>query len=36
MTTRKTIVVIGGGSAGFTAARTAARLGARVRFFMGD
>lgn len=36
MTTRKTIAVIGGGSAGFTAARTAARLGARVLFFMGD
>ena len=36
MSTRKTIVVIGGGSAGFTAARTAARLGARVLFFMGD
>ena len=36
MTTRQTIVVIGGGSAGFTAARTAARLGARVLFFMGD
>jgi len=32
----KTIAVIGGGSAGFTAARTAARLGARVLFFMGD
>ena len=36
MTDRKTIAVIGGGSAGFTAARTAARLGARVLFFMGD
>lgn len=32
----KTIAVIGGGSAGFTAARTAHRLGARVLFFMGD
>ena len=36
MSTRKTIAVIGGGSAGFTAARTAARRGARVLFFMGD
>ena len=36
MATRKTIAVIGGGSAGFTAARTAARAGARVIFFMGD
>jgi mercuric reductase len=32
----KTIAVLGGGSAGFTAARTAARNGARVLFFMGD
>lgn len=31
-----TVAVIGGGSAGFTAARTAAKLGARVLFFMGD
>ena len=36
MSKRKTIAVIGGGSAGFTAARTAARLGARVLFFMGE
>lgn len=36
MTERKTIAVIGGGSAGFTAARSAARLGARVLLFMGD
>ncbi len=36
MTPRKTIAVIGGGSAGFTAARTAARRGARVLLFMGD
>ncbi len=36
MANRKTIAVIGGGSAGFTAARTAAKLGARVLFFMGD
>jgi len=36
MATPKTIAVIGGGSAGFTAARTAARAGARVLFFMGD
>lgn len=35
MTTRKTIAVLGGGSAGFTAARTASRLGARVLLFMG-
>jgi len=35
MSDRKTIAVIGGGSAGFTAARTAARRGARVLFFMG-
>lgn len=32
----KTIAVLGGGSAGFTAARTAAQNGARVLFFMGD
>ena len=32
----KTIAVIGGGSAGFTAARTASDLGANVLFFMGD
>lgn len=32
----RTVAVIGGGSAGFTAARTAADLGARVLFFMGD
>jgi mercuric reductase len=32
----KTIAVIGGGSAGFTAARIASELGARVLFFMGD
>jgi mercuric reductase len=32
----KTIAVLGGGSAGFTAARTAAEQGARVLFFMGD
>ncbi len=31
-----TIAVLGGGSAGFTAARTAAKHGARVLFFMGD
>jgi pyruvate/2-oxoglutarate dehydrogenase complex dihydrolipoamide dehydrogenase (E3) component len=31
----KTIAVVGGGSAGFTAARTACELGARVFFFMG-
>lgn len=36
MATRKTIAVIGGGSAGLTAARTAQELGARVLFFMGD
>ena len=36
MTARPTIAVIGGGSAGFTAARTAANQGARVIFFMGD
>ncbi len=32
----KTIAVIGGGSAGFTAARIASEEGARVIFFMGD
>ena len=32
----KTIVVLGGGSAGFTAARIAKAQGARVLFFMGD
>ncbi len=32
----KTIAVLGGGSAGFTAARTACEAGARVLFFMGD
>ena len=32
----KTIAVLGGGSAGFTAARIAAEEGARVLFFMGD
>jgi pyruvate/2-oxoglutarate dehydrogenase complex dihydrolipoamide dehydrogenase (E3) component len=32
----KTIAVIGGGSAGFTAAHIASELGARVLFFMGD
>jgi mercuric reductase len=32
----KTIAILGGGSAGFTAARTAAKQGARVLFFMGD
>src|SRR5437762_433478 len=36
MTSRRTIAVLGGGSAGFTAARTARQLGARVLFFMGD
>ena len=36
MKTRKTIAVIGGGSAGFTAARIASDLGAHVLFFMGD
>jgi pyruvate/2-oxoglutarate dehydrogenase complex dihydrolipoamide dehydrogenase (E3) component len=36
MRKRKTIAVIGGGSAGLTAARTASQLGARVLFFMGD
>jgi pyruvate/2-oxoglutarate dehydrogenase complex dihydrolipoamide dehydrogenase (E3) component len=33
---RKTIAVVGGGSAGFTAARAAARSGARVVLFLGD
>ncbi|MEO6870834.1 MAG: FAD-dependent oxidoreductase [Chthoniobacterales bacterium] len=33
---RKTIAVLGGGSAGFTAARTACAEGANVLFFMGD
>lgn len=32
----KTIAVIGGGSAGFTAARTACKLGAKVLFFMDE
>ena len=32
----KTIAVLGGGSAGFTAARIASKNGARVLFFMGD
>jgi pyruvate/2-oxoglutarate dehydrogenase complex dihydrolipoamide dehydrogenase (E3) component len=32
----KTIAVLGGGSAGFTAARTAKKQGGRVLFFMGD
>jgi mercuric reductase len=36
MTRRKTVAVIGGGSAGFTGARTAGQLGADVLFFMGD
>lgn len=33
---QRTIAILGGGSAGFTAAQTAAKLGARVLFFMGD
>jgi pyruvate/2-oxoglutarate dehydrogenase complex dihydrolipoamide dehydrogenase (E3) component len=33
---QKTIAVIGGGSAGLTAARTAHEMGAKVLFFMGD
>lgn len=33
---RKTIAVLGGGSAGFTAARVACEQGANVLFFMGD
>ena len=36
MSEQRTIAVLGGGSAGFTAAQTAAKLGARVLFFMGD
>src|SRR3954466_980663 len=32
----KTIAVLGGGSAGFTASRIASKHGARVIFFMGD
>ena len=36
MAKRKTIAVIGGGSAGFTAARTISKLGGRVLFFMGN
>jgi pyruvate/2-oxoglutarate dehydrogenase complex dihydrolipoamide dehydrogenase (E3) component len=36
MNKKKTVAVIGGGSAGFTAARKAAALGARVLFFMGN
>lgn len=36
MRTEKTISVLGGGSAGFTAAQVAAAQGARVLFFMGD
>ena len=32
----RTIAVLGGGSAGFTAAQTAAQQGAKVFFFMGD
>lgn len=35
-TKRKTIAVLGGGSAGFTAARVACEEGAHVLFFMGD
>src|SRR6266851_8336476 len=33
---QKVVAVIGGGSAGLTAARTAHKLGAKVLFFMGD
>ena len=33
---RKTIAVLGGGSAGFTAVRVACKEGANVLFFMGD
>src|SRR5450432_4616625 len=33
---KKTIAVLGGGSAGLTAARVASEQGARVLFFMGD
>ncbi len=36
MSKRKTIAVLGGGSAGLTAARIAHKEGARVLFFMGD
>mgnify|MGYP001989272596 CR=1 FL=1 len=36
MSEQRTIAVLGGGSAGFTAAQTAAKLGTRVLFFMGD
>lgn len=36
MAKQKTIAVLGGGSAGLTAARTAHEHGARVLFFMGD
>lgn len=36
MSGRRTIAVIGGGSAGLTAARTAHRAGARVILFLGD
>ncbi len=36
MKEHKTVAVLGGGSAGFTAARKAHDLGARVLFFMGD
>ena len=36
MSKMKTIAVLGGGSAGFTAARIASKHGARVLFFMGD
>lgn len=36
MSDQRTIAVLGGGSAGFTAAQTAANLGVRVLFFMGD
>ncbi|MFQ5744201.1 MAG: dihydrolipoyl dehydrogenase family protein [Acidobacteriota bacterium] len=36
MAARRSVAVVGGGSAGFTAARCAAKLGAEVLFFMGD
>lgn len=36
MKAENTVAVIGGGSAGFTAARVASNLGAHVLFFMGD
>lgn len=36
MSKRKTIAVLGGGSAGLTAAHVACKQGARVLFFMGD